>query len=113
VTKEKIDIVTIQETKLKPTTKTPTIAHFTAIRTDRTHKDGGGLMTYVKNDITFTDINIPQNINRQATEVQYIKLYLSNNKQLEIFNLYVPPRDCRNPNHATAETPTTRTLTTT
>ena len=43
----KIDI-TIQETKLKPIHRTPYPKDYTAIRTDRTYKNGGGLMTYIK-----------------------------------------------------------------
>ena len=49
----KIDIITIQETKLKPTHRTPYLKDYTAIRTDRTYKNGGGFMTYIKNDIIF------------------------------------------------------------
>ena len=44
----KIDIITIQETKLRPTHRTPYLKDYTAIRTDRTYKNGGGLMTYKK-----------------------------------------------------------------
>ena len=56
----KIDIITIQETKLKPTHRTPYLKDYTAIRTDRTYKNGGGLMTYIKNDIIFTELKTPQ-----------------------------------------------------
>jgi exonuclease III len=34
----KIDIITVQETKLSQKSRTPKIADFTAIRTDRSHK---------------------------------------------------------------------------
>ena len=43
----KIDIIAIQETKLKPTHRTPYLKDYTAIQTDRTYKNGGGLMTYI------------------------------------------------------------------
>ena len=36
------DIITIQETKLTHNAKTPQIPHYTTIRTDREHKQGGG-----------------------------------------------------------------------
>jgi hypothetical protein len=108
---EKIDIVTVQETKLRPKTKTPTVNNFTAIRTDRAHKDGGGLLTYVKNDITFTDIKIPQTINVQTTEIQDVRIHLSNNKTLDIINLYIPPRDTRDPNHANSDNDITTCMT--
>ena len=41
-------IITIQETKLTPKAKTPKIHNFTAVRTDRLHKAGGGLITLIR-----------------------------------------------------------------
>jgi hypothetical protein len=73
------DIITVQEKKIKPTTRTPTIAGFTIIRQDRTHKYGGGLLTYIKNNITFFTIQIPPNINQAATELRISQVHLSNN----------------------------------
>ena len=42
---------------------------YTTIRTDRAHKQGGGLITLIKYDITFTftNINIPKAINTHNT----------------------------------------------
>ena len=48
------DIITIQETKLTPKAKTPKIHNFTAVHTDRLHKAGGGLITLIRDNITFT-----------------------------------------------------------
>ena len=53
------DIITIQETKLTPKAKTPKIHNFTAVRTDRLHKAGGGLITLIRDNITFTTTDIP------------------------------------------------------
>ena len=39
------DVVAIQESKHTPASRTPKIPHFTAIHTDRKHKQGGGLIT--------------------------------------------------------------------
>ena len=50
-------VITIQETKLNQSHKTPNIPHFTPIRTDCTHKQGGGLLTYIKNNISFFQLN--------------------------------------------------------
>ena len=86
-----IDVITLQETKLKKTSKTPKIPNFTAVRKDRPHRTGGGLMTYIKNDIIFTDIKTPQNINQQLTELQHIKIHLTKHKALNIHNVYIPP----------------------
>ena len=42
------NIITIQESKLNQSHKTPNIPHFTPIRTDQTHKQGGNLLTNIK-----------------------------------------------------------------
>ena len=68
------DIITIQETKLTPKAKTPKIPHYTTIRTDRAHKQGGGLISLITDDITFTNISIPKAINTHNTELQLIKI---------------------------------------
>ena len=51
------DVTTIQETKLNQSHKIPNIPQFTPIRTDCTHKQGGGLLTYIKNNISFSQLN--------------------------------------------------------
>jgi hypothetical protein len=96
-TEQEIDILTIQETKLKTTSKTPNLPNYTPVRLDRAHRDGGGLLTYIRNDITFTNTKIPPNINTQSTEIQTIKIHLSNHKHIHLTNIYIPPRDCNNP----------------
>ena len=85
------DIVTIQETKLTTNSKTPQITGYTAIRTDRQQNKGGGLLTYIKHDITFTSIPIPQNIDTTHTEIQLTKIHLKQNKSIHIANIYIPP----------------------
>ena len=85
----KIDIITIQETKLKPTHRTPYLKDYTAIRTDRTYKNGGGLMTYIKNDIIFTELKTPHTTNHKLTELRHIKIHLANHKHLHTTSLYV------------------------
>ena len=62
------DIITIQESKLTSASRTLQIPHFTAIRTDREHKQCGGLITYIISDTTFTHIKTPQVINTDNTE---------------------------------------------
>ena len=41
------DVVAVQESKLNPASRTPKIPNYTAIRTDRKHKQGGRLITYI------------------------------------------------------------------
>ena len=68
------DVITIQETKLNQSHKTPNISQFTPIRTDCTHKQGGGLLTYIKNNIIFLQLNTS---NTFPIELQIIKVHLS------------------------------------
>ena len=107
----KIDIITIQETKLKPTHRTPYLKDYTAIRTHRTYKNGGGLMTYIKNDIIFTELKTPHTTNHKLTELQHIKIHLANHKHLNIFNIYIPPRDTTNPDHSNSQEDITNCMT--
>ena len=97
------DVITVQETKLKASHKTPKLQQFTPIRQDRTHKEGGGLLTCVKNNITFTPLNIPVRLNQRKTEIQISKIHLSNKKALHIVNLYIPPRCTTDPDHRTED----------
>ena len=105
----KIDIITIQETK--PTHRTPYLKDYTAIRTDRTYKNGGGLMTYIKKDIIFTELKTPHTTNHKLTELQHIKIHLANHKHLNIFNIYIPPRDTTNPDHSNSQEDITNCMT--
>ena len=83
-------VITMQETKLNQSHKTPNISHFTPIRTNRTHKQGGGLLTYIKNNISFSQLNIS---NTFPIKLQILKINLSTTKQLHIANMYMyfPP----------------------
>ena len=80
VTELQPDIITIQETKLKKHNKTPQIPTYSAIRTDRANGKGGGLLTYIKHNITFSDTKIPNFINPINTELQIIQLHITNKK---------------------------------
>ena len=82
------DVITIQETKLNQSHKIPNISHFTPIQTDCIHKQGRGLLTYIKNNISFSQLNTS---NIFPTELQNIKIYLSTSQQLLIANMYIPP----------------------
>ena len=84
------DIITIQESKLTSASRTSQIPHFTAIRTSRKHKQGGGLITYIKSDTIFTHIKTPQVIN---TEIQLLKIHTKHFKDITIANIYIAPRN--------------------
>ena len=98
------DVVAIQESKLTPASRTPKIPHYTAIRTDRKHKQGGGLITYIKSDTTFTHIMTPQIINTDYTEIQLLKIHTKHFKDITIVNIYIAPRNTATPHHGTIDT---------
>ena len=91
VTELQPDIITIQETKLKKHNKTPQIPTYSAIRTDRANGKGGGLLTYIKHNITFSDTKIPNFINPINTELQIIQLHITHKKNLHHHKYIHPP----------------------
>ena len=98
------DVVAVQESKLNPASRTPKIPNYTAIRTDRKHKQGGGLITYIKSDTTFTHIKTPQTINTDNTETQLLKIHTKHFKDITIANIYIAPRNTATPQHDTIDT---------
>ena len=52
------DVITIKETKLNQSHNIPNIPQFTPIRTDRTHKQERGFLTYIKKNIIFSQLNM-------------------------------------------------------
>ena len=97
-------IITIQETKLTTKAKTPKVHNFTTVRTDRLHKAGDGLITLIRDNITFTTADIPSTINTHNTELQMAMVHINNNKDIAIANIYIPPRDSTSTHYKTADT---------
>ena len=98
------DIITIQEPKPTPKAKTPKIHNFTAVRTDRLHKAGGGLITLIRDNITLTTTDIRSTINTHNTELQMVIVHINNTKHITIANIYIPPRDTTSTHYKTADT---------
>ena len=73
-------------TKLTTTSKTPNIINYTLIRTD----------TYIKHNITCTDLNIPTNINTHNAELQIGRIHTNKPK---VSNLYI--LDAASPHYTT------------
>ena len=76
---------------------------YSAIRTDRANGKGGGLLTYIKHNITFPDTKIPNFINPINTELQIIQLHITRTKIYTIANIYIPPRNTTSQDHATCD----------
>ena len=43
---------------------------------------GGGLITYIKSDTTFTHLKTPQTINTDNTEIQLLKIHTNTSRTL-------------------------------
>ena len=98
------DIITIQETKFTPKANIPKVHNFTTVRADRLHKAGGGLITFIRDNITFTTTDIPSTIKTHNAELQMVKVHINNTKHITIANIYVPPRDSTSTHYKTADT---------
>ena len=85
------DIITVQETKLTPKVKTPEVHNFTAVRNDRLHKAGGGLITLIRDNMTFTITDMPSAIDTHNTELLMGKVHFNDTKHITIANIYIPP----------------------
>ena len=96
------DIITIHETKLTPKANTPNVHNFTSVRADKLHKAGGGLITLIRDNITFTTTDIPSTINTHYTELQMVKVH--NTKHVTIANIYIPRRGSTTTHYKTADT---------
>ena len=97
------DIITIQETKLTSKSNTPKVPTCTTVRVDRPHKSGGGLITLIRDNITFTPTDIPSTISTHNIELQMVKVHLNNTKHISIANVYIPPRDSTSTHYKTAD----------
>ena len=97
------DIIKIQETKLTPKAKTPKVHNLTTVRMDRLHKAGGGLISLIRDNITFTTTDIHSTINTHNTELQMVMVHTNNTKHITIANIYIPPRDSTSTHYTTAD----------
>ena len=74
------------------------------MRTDRLHKSGGGLITLVRDNITFTTTDIPSTINTPNIELQMGKVYINTTKHITIETIYIPLRDSISTHYKTVDT---------
>ena len=93
-------IITIQETQKAKHQNTPLHhhAHRQRVQTRR------GLITLIKDDLTFTNINIPTAINTHNTELQLIKIHIGKTKDITVANTYFTPRNTTSPHYNTVDT---------
>ena len=77
------DVICIQETFLKPG-KSFKLKGYTPKRKDRTHSSKGGVITLIKNTITYTDLICPDDIELVGIEC------ITKKGKLKIYNIYNP-----------------------
>ena len=72
--------------------------------TDSLHNAGGGLITLIRDNITFTTTDISSTINTHNTELHMVKVHINNTKHITIANIYITPRDSTSTHYKTADT---------
>ena len=85
-----IDVCLIQESKLRKTDRTPFIKGFSTLRQDRVGGTGGGLLTFIRNEIAFERLPGSQ---KDGTEIQRCRIKFSKNRWATIANVYCPPNN--------------------
>ena len=86
-----LDIIMIQETKLCSKDKVPSIKGYATVRKDRGEGRGGGLITFIKDDIPYTIIEHTQAVQNSLLEILMIQLNSSSLKPMICANVYCPP----------------------
>ena len=81
-----IDILAVQQSKLRKTDKTPFIEGYATIRKDRNNILGGGFLIFIQNDIVFEKLH---SIGKAGMEVLSICLKANKSTWLELYNVYL------------------------
>jgi endonuclease/exonuclease/phosphatase (EEP) superfamily protein YafD len=84
------DVCVIQEAKLQVTDKIPKISGYATLREDRKHQAGGGLLTFIKTDISYQRLKPTQ---RRGMEIQPIRIFLGKNQWIDLPTSTFPTPD--------------------
>ena len=86
-----VKLACLQETKLKPTSRDPSLPGYSILRRDRPGgRGGGGLAFAIHHSISFTPIDTSFADSDPFIELQGINVTI-NDVALSVFNVYVPP----------------------
>ena len=66
-------------------------------------ESGGGLITLIRDNLTFTPTDIPLTINTHNIEFQMVMVHVNSTKHITIANVYIPPRDSTSTHYKTAD----------
>jgi len=82
--RNKYDIICLQETHLKPD-KNFSVAGYNVVRRDRVEGSKGGVITLVRENLNYTELSNPANIECIRTQIKLVSSYLT------VVNIYLPP----------------------
>ena len=82
-----IDICAVQESKLRKNNKTPIIEGFATLRKNRKVLNVGGLLLYIRNDLTFEKL---QSAEQEGLEIQSVRIRTLKDKLIHLHNVYLP-----------------------
>ena len=85
-----VKIACVQESKLRPSAKTPSLTDFAVVRRDRPTGGGGGLLLLVHNSVAYTPLDVPVSVNDGVTEALAITASIGG-KTFRVINTYIPP----------------------
>ena len=112
VRRMEIDIIMIQESKLRSLDKDPRIAGYSTVRKDRDVGMGGGLVTFIKEDIPFITVNHSHGLPDSKLEALIIDLNPATLHRMTCVNVYRPPsrRAHQVQDFSTSELPTAQNI---
>ena len=88
---EKIDICCLQETKMIPSDSSPCFVKYTVVKRDRLLERmvrGGGVMTLIRNDLSYRVVDCPVERNNQGVEGLSVEV-VTGEEPLTITNIYL------------------------
>ena len=106
------DIILIQESKLRSADKDPKITGYATVRKDRDVGMGGGLITFIKDDIPFIAVNHALGLPESKLEALIIDVNPDSLHRMTCVNVYRPPsrRAEQRQDFSTSELPTAQNV---
>ena len=87
-----VDVLAVQESKLRKTDKTPFIKGYITVQKDRNNILGGGLLLFIWTDIVFEKLH---SFKKAGMEILSIRLKTTKSTWLELYNVYLPNTSTR------------------
>ena len=82
-----IDILAVQELKLRKGDKTPSIEGYATVRKDRNNMLGDGLLLFTRTDIDFEKLHL---FKKAGMKILSIRLKTTKSTCLKLYNVYLP-----------------------